>query len=63
MKNISYSILRRYSICEWQHQQDTVVIEINIQPIYEYGMKGLQEALDQKIITINKNVVSVQIII
>lgn len=51
---ISYSILRRCSICEWHHQKDTIVIEINTQPIYEHGMRGLQEALDQKITTINK---------
>lgn len=55
MKNvISYSIIKRCSICEWQHQQDTIVTEINTQPIYEYGMRGLQEALDQKITTIYK---------
>lgn len=48
-------MLKRCSICEWQHQQDATLIAINTLPIYEQGMKGLQEAINQTLTIVNKN--------
>ncbi|KYN12953.1 hypothetical protein ALC57_14865 [Trachymyrmex cornetzi] len=47
-------ILQKCSTCEWTNEECIPIIEINTQPIYEHGMRGLQRALDEKIKDANK---------
>lgn len=45
----SYKMLQQCSTCEWTNQETAAAIEINTKPMYEHGIHGLQEAVDQKI--------------
>lgn len=52
---LSYEMLQRCSTCEWMHQEQITIIEINTKPMYKNGMRGLEKALDEKIEAVNKN--------
>lgn len=51
---LSYELYKRCSICDWSYKENIVVTEINIKPIYENGIRNLQECLVQKVNNANK---------
>lgn len=55
MQNIpSYNITKQCSVCNWEHQQTFIITEINTQPIYQCGMRGLQEVLNQIVNSVSR---------
>lgn len=47
-------MLQRCFTCEWTHKKNIEIVEINTTQIYEYGMRGLERALGEKLEAVNK---------
>jgi len=55
MQNISsYEMSQRCSTCEWANHENVAVIQIGTKAVYENGMRGLQEAIQQKLNHVDK---------
>jgi len=51
---LSHEILQYCSTCKWMYKDSVTIIEINIKPMYEYGICGLKKALNEKVEAVNK---------